>query len=100
VTLKGHTAAVNWVGLSRDGRRALTASQDNTVKLWDAATGKELLTLRGHSQEVTAVEFSADNHSVLTGSRDGTAIVWLGSDWREAQPDVKAATPQQARAKR
>jgi WD40 repeat protein len=61
----------------------LTGSQDNTVKLWDAHTGKEILSLVGHTQEVTSVAFSPDGRLALSSSRDGTAIVWLAVDWRQ-----------------
>ncbi|MFH1268698.1 MAG: WD40 repeat domain-containing protein, partial [Planctomycetota bacterium] len=56
-------------------------SRDNTGKIWDAETGKEILTLAGHSQAITTVAFSPDGRSVLTGSRDGTLIIWLAVGW-------------------
>jgi len=74
----------------------LTGSQDNTAKLWDARTGKEILTLKAHAQEVTSVSFSTDNRYVLTGSRDGTAIVWLAADWRDAPAPAAAKQAQAA----
>jgi WD40 repeat protein len=64
----------------------LTGSQDNTVKLWDAHTGKEILSLTGHEQEVTSVAFSPDGRLALSSSRDGRAIVWLAVDWRDQTP--------------
>ena len=45
--LKGHTDAVYAVAFSPDGRYVATASFDNTLKLWDAATGKEIKTYGG-----------------------------------------------------
>ena len=87
----GHTAAVTSVAFSPDGTRVLTGSQDNTAKLWDAATGKEILSLPGHTQEVTSVSFSPDGRNVLTSSRDGTAIIWLANDWRKSEPVRTAA---------
>jgi WD40 repeat protein len=70
------------VALSPDGTRALTGSQDNTVKLWDALTGKEILTLTGHNEEVTSVSFSPDGQDVLSSSRDGRTILWPSRDWK------------------
>ncbi len=75
--LKGHSAGVVAAGFSPDGRRIITGSRDDTAIIWDADTGKELLTLRGHTQDVTSARFSDDGREVLTGSRDGTAILWL-----------------------
>jgi hypothetical protein len=87
VKLAGHTAAVTSVAFSPDATRALTGSQDYTVKLWDTRTdldrGKEILSLAGHQQEVTAVAFSPDGRLALSSSRDGTAIVWLAVDWHD-----------------
>ncbi len=37
------------VAFSPDGKRLASASQDGTVKVWDAATGQEILTLKGHT---------------------------------------------------
>ena len=56
--------------------RLLTASRDNTSKVWSAASGKCLLTLEGHSDWVSSVVFTADGQQVLTASHDGTAKVW------------------------
>jgi dipeptidyl aminopeptidase/acylaminoacyl peptidase len=74
--LEGHTAAVVAVDFSPDGRRVVTGSQDASAKVWDAETGKALLSLSGHADEVTAVGFAADGRWLLTASRDGTAILW------------------------
>ena len=44
-----HADAVNAVAFSPDGKRLASASEDGTVKVWDAQTGQELLTLKGHT---------------------------------------------------
>ena len=80
--LAGHIDSVTAVALSPDGTRALTGSQDNTVKRWDALTGKEILTLTGHKEEVTSVSFSPDGKKVLTSGRDGQTILWPAEDWK------------------
>ena len=48
-TLEGHSDSVNGVAVTGDGRRAVSASSDNTLKVWDLETGRELRTLEGHS---------------------------------------------------
>ena len=42
------------VALSADGRLAVSASHDQTLKVWEVATGRELRTLQGHSDWVGA----------------------------------------------
>ena len=54
-TLAGHSASVNGVAVTADGRRAVSASWDNTLKVWDLESGQELRTLAGHSDSVTGV---------------------------------------------
>ncbi len=59
-----------------DGRRALTGSSDNTARLWDLETGKELRRLVGHTSVVTSVAVLPDGRRALTGSWDHTARLW------------------------
>lgn len=78
LTLAGHTQAVSAVHFSADGSRLLTASQDGTAKVWDAATGATLLTV-GDIQKYGAVNdaaFSPDGKRLVTGHDDQTARVW------------------------
>jgi len=55
---KGHGGLVFAVAFSPDGKTLATGSFDNTVKLWDFASGKELRTLKGHASPVYGVAFS------------------------------------------
>ncbi len=71
-----HADYVYAVAFAPSGERVATASGDRTVKLWDAATGQELLTLRGHVGEVYAVAFAPDGKSLATGSADNTVKLW------------------------
>ena len=78
VILKGHTLALGDLAYSPDGLHVATASYDRTAKVWEAATGKELVTLGGHGATVEAVAFSPDGKFLATGSYDGTVKLW---DW-------------------
>ena len=55
---------------------AALGSDDKTLKLWDAATGKLLRTFEGHSSAVCSVALSPDGRTVLSGSDDKTLKLW------------------------
>jgi RNA polymerase sigma factor (sigma-70 family) len=73
---EGHTDRVAWVAFSPDGKRALSSSFDTTVRLWEVATGKELLCLRGHTERSDCAVFSPDGKRALSCSWDGTIRLW------------------------
>ncbi len=74
--LKGNVATVQSAAFSPDGKRIVTASVDNTARVWDAARGKVLATLEGHSSYVYSAAYSPDGKRIVTASRDETARVW------------------------
>ena len=53
-----------------------TGAGDNTVRLWDLRSGKQVKLLRGHSSEIECLQFSPDGLELVSGSRDATARVW------------------------
>ncbi|KAF6806138.1 hypothetical protein CPLU01_15929 [Colletotrichum plurivorum] len=75
-TLEGHSNGVLSVAFSRDGRQLASGSYDNTVKLWDTATGQCQQTLEGHSNYVRSVAFSPDGRQLASGSHDNTVKLW------------------------
>jgi WD40 repeat protein len=77
-TLTGHTARVNYADFSPDGKRIITASQDNTARVWDANSGRLLGTLTGHTDQVYKAVFSPDGKRIVTASSDATARLFIG----------------------
>jgi WD40 repeat protein len=67
---------VSAVAFSPDGKYVLTGSHDNTVVLWETATGNKVRSFLGHTSYVLAVAISPDGKHVLTGSYDNTAVLW------------------------
>jgi WD40 repeat protein len=55
---------VTALAVTPDGRLAISASNDKTLKVWNLKSGRELRTLKGHPREVTAV---AANGSAADG---------------------------------
>jgi WD40 repeat protein len=84
----GHEGRLRGLAFSHDGRLLATASGnsdkryvakeafDNSVRVWDVATGKELKAMRGHDGEVHAVVWSNDDSKLFSGGTDGQVRVW------------------------
>ncbi|WP_181154211.1 hypothetical protein [Nostoc sp. 'Peltigera membranacea cyanobiont' N6] len=74
-TIFGHTHAVRAVAITADGKRAISGAQDNTLKLWDLATGTEIHTL-GHTSWVTQVVLTPDGQWAISRCHDGSLRLW------------------------
>ena len=79
----GHSNIVKGVALSADGRLAISASGDKTLKVWDVSKGRELCTLKGHNDSVYGVALSADGMLAISASLDKTLKVWDVATGRE-----------------
>jgi len=55
---------------------AVSASDDQTVKVWDLEKGEETATLRGHGGSVSAVALTPDGRVAVSASNDQTLKVW------------------------
>ncbi|MFH2203265.1 MAG: cytochrome c peroxidase [Elusimicrobiota bacterium] len=82
-TLRGHTAEVGAVIFLPDGKRILSASDDHTLKVWDAADGHELAAWSGHTAEVGAAAAAPDGGRVVSGSEDRTLRIWDAKTGKE-----------------
>ncbi len=76
VTMWGHRAVVSAADWSPDGKQLASASEDGTLKIWNAVTGNEVLTLRGHDAQVFSVAWSPDGRRIASGGRSGEIKIW------------------------
>ncbi len=77
------TSAVNVVAVSPDGAWIATGAADNTLKIWNAATGELSETLAGHTGEITCLQFSGDSTKLFSGSADASILMWDTTDYRQ-----------------
>ncbi|KAJ4286511.1 hypothetical protein N0V90_013211 [Kalmusia sp. IMI 367209] len=78
-TLEGHSSRVRSVAFSHDSNWIASASDDRTIKIWDASSGELLQTLEGHSDFVCSVAFSHDSTQIVSASADKTIKIWDSS---------------------
>ena len=74
--LLGHTQGLNRAAFSADGKRFITASLDNSARVWDVQSQRELHRLGGYMREVLCATFSPDGKWVAVASRDHHVDVW------------------------
>jgi len=73
---EGHSKGINSIALSKDGATLVSGSEDQTVIVWDANTGKLDRAFQGHIQPVTSVAIRPDGKQVASGSEDGSIRLW------------------------
>ena len=85
----GHTDAVLSAVFSRDGRRVVSASRDQTARIWDSVTGERIgaaggkkielddnLLMEGHEYDLLTMKFFPGGNTLLTSGFDGTMRIW------------------------
>jgi len=74
--LRGHARALTAAAWSHDGKRVLSASLDETARIWLADGTGDPIVLRPSSAPVSHAAWSPDDQSVLTVSQDGSVMIW------------------------
>jgi WD40 repeat protein len=74
--LESQGGQVNHAAFCRDGKLALLASADRSVRMFDVQAGRDIKRFVGHTASVWCVAFSSDERQALSGSMDGTVRLW------------------------
>ena len=81
----GHTTRINCVVFGPEGKWLASGGADNQIKLWDAASGRELRSLNGHTGWIKSLAVSTDGLWLASGSNDRTIKVWNVASGAEAR---------------
>lgn len=71
----GHSEKIEAIAYSADGRYVATGSSDRTIKIWEAATGRELRALNGNTG-LKALAYSPDGRTLASSGNDGKVRLW------------------------
>jgi WD40 repeat protein len=85
-----HHESVKAVALSADGKTIATASDDKTVRLWCATSGRPKTQAWQHVSGVGALAFRPDDRAVLAGCHDGALVLWSVATGTPIWPHSKA----------
>ena len=85
VRLAGHNGPVRSVAFSPKGKLILSGSEDNSIRIWDLATGESVKSLRGHGSSVRSCTFSPDGEMVLSGGDDESVRLWNVRGYEEVR---------------
>ena len=83
--LESRDGAANQMAFTNDGRRAVVAAADRSVRLWDVEGRRDIKRFVGHTASVWAISLSLDDKLAISGSMDGTARVWEMASGQQLQ---------------
>jgi WD40 repeat protein len=84
ITIQAHGKGVSAVAWTPNGSRLATSSgfihlgatNDLSIRIWDAETGQLIITLEGQTQPVRRVSWSPDGSRLASAGLDGTVRIW------------------------
>jgi WD40 repeat protein len=82
----GHKTQIYDLAISPDGNRIFSASADQTIRVWDAKTGQELITLLGHGVQVHGLAISPDGRWLASSDLKGEVRLWDGGPISGTRP--------------
>jgi len=93
VNLSGHAGKVNWATYSPDDRYVASASDDGTIRIWNAVSGQSAVQLLPvHTSKLNSVAVSWDGGFILSGSDDMSVRVWNACTGEETVPPLLGHT--------
>jgi WD40 repeat protein/tRNA A-37 threonylcarbamoyl transferase component Bud32 len=81
LTLRGHRGEVYAVAFLPDGQQVVSGGADGTIKVWDAATGREVRSIAAHESCTNDLKFSPDGRWLASASCDKTVKLWDPQTW-------------------
>jgi eukaryotic-like serine/threonine-protein kinase len=79
-SFEAHAGKVAAVVFSADGSRLVTAGSDKLVRMWDLATGSEIVMAKEHLGWVAALAVSTDGRWIASGGHDSKVLLWNAVD--------------------
>lgn len=93
VTLKGHSDQVRCVAFGPGDRTLASGSWDETVKVWDLATRKNILSIKQSGGAIEAVAYEVRRNRLLSGAHSRTVQVWDLDDGGKAVGAFRQSGP-------
>lgn len=93
-SLRGHTDELTFVAYRADGQQLVSASRDQSIRLWDTATGKQQAHLQAHQSTVILAQYFADGKKLISIDDTGVIIQW---DLPQGIPTAQWETHQSVR---